>query len=67
MLFRSLHPLSIVVIGGLLSSTLLDQLVTPALFWRFGRKITAEQGVVAGGGENAQQSGVQRLAAEFDC
>jgi multidrug efflux pump subunit AcrB len=34
-----LHPLAIVVIGGLVTSTLLDQVVTPAVFLLFGRKV----------------------------
>ncbi|MBL7687451.1 MAG: efflux RND transporter permease subunit [Bdellovibrionaceae bacterium] len=33
-----LYPVALVIVGGLVSSTLLDMIVTPALFFRVGRK-----------------------------
>lgn len=33
-----LHPVAVTIFGGLISATLLDALVTPALFLRYGRK-----------------------------
>ena len=33
-----LYPVATVILGGLISSTLLDFFVHPALFWLFGRK-----------------------------
>ncbi|URI09393.1 efflux RND transporter permease subunit [Aquincola tertiaricarbonis] len=35
-----LHPVAVVIFGGLVSSTLLDTLLTPVLFWLFGRPAT---------------------------
>lgn len=37
-----LHPVAVVIVGGLLSSTLLDVLVTPTVFFHYGRKAAAE-------------------------
>ena len=37
-----LHPVAVVIVGGLVSSTLLDFLVTPLVFFRFGRQAAAQ-------------------------
>ena len=42
-----LYPVATVVLGGLVSSTLLDFFVRPALFWCFGRQ-DAERQMQAG-------------------
>lgn len=36
-----LHPVAVVIFSGIFSSTLLDFIVTPLVFWRFGRKSVA--------------------------
>ncbi|MBL8849012.1 MAG: hypothetical protein JNG89_04985 [Planctomycetaceae bacterium] len=55
----------IVVIRGMVSSTLLDQIVTPALFWRFGHKVAEEQ-KRAEATEATESASVLRIAAQFD-
>ena len=39
-----LHPVAVVIVGGLVSSTLLDMFVTPAVFYHFGKN-SAEKSV----------------------
>jgi CzcA family heavy metal efflux pump len=55
-----LHPLAVVVIGGLVASTLLDQLVTPALFCTFGRKVSERRL-----SPDEHYAASERLAASF--
>jgi hypothetical protein len=35
---KGLYPVATVILGGLISSTLLDFFVRPDLFWTFGRR-----------------------------
>jgi HME family heavy-metal exporter len=37
-----LHPVAVVIFGGLISSTLLDSLLTPLMFWLWGEKPLAK-------------------------
>jgi HME family heavy-metal exporter len=55
-----LHPVAVVIFGGLISSTLLDTVLTPVMFWRWGEKplerlLAAREGGQAGiPGESAK-------------
>ncbi|MCE9603434.1 MAG: CusA/CzcA family heavy metal efflux RND transporter [Planctomycetia bacterium] len=50
-----LYPVATVILGGLISSTLLDFFVHPALFWLFGRK-DAEHQVAVGDGDELDEA-----------
>lgn len=41
-----LHPVAVVIVGGLISSTLLDMFVTPTVFYKFGKRF-AEKNIKA--------------------
>jgi HME family heavy-metal exporter len=55
-----LYPVATVILGGLISSTLLDFFVHPALFWCFGRK-DAEEQLSAGSHDDLDDEFSQRL------
>ena len=44
-----LNPLAIVIFGGLISSTVISLFLTPALFYRFGRKAAERAGAESSG------------------
>lgn len=46
-----LHPVAVVIFGGLVSSTILDSLLTPMIFWLVGRKPL--EAIVAGESKEA--------------
>lgn len=55
-----LHPVAVVIFGGLVSSTLLDTILTPVMFWLFGEK--ALRRLVE---EPSPASGAQQLTEAF--
>ncbi len=50
-----LHPVAVVIFGGLISSTLLDTLLTPLMFWRWGQA-PLERLLAANADEHSQES-----------
>lgn len=48
-----LHPVAVTIFGGLVSATLLDALLTPLLFLRFGRKPLERLRALSQGGEHS--------------
>jgi HME family heavy-metal exporter len=60
-----LHPVAVVIFGGLISSTLLDTVLTPVMFWRWGEGPLARLlSPGDGGGDAAAIPGEAAKAAE---
>ncbi|MCL4193448.1 MAG: efflux RND transporter permease subunit, partial [Thermoguttaceae bacterium] len=62
-----LYPVATVIVGGLISSTLLDFFVRPALFWLFGRRaaerLIRQRELLADESEAELSHGAHRSAA----
>ncbi|HEB53582.1 MAG TPA: efflux RND transporter permease subunit, partial [bacterium] len=59
-----LYPVATVIIGGLVTNTLLDFLVMPGIFWRFGRSEAERLAAVATHAEDLDHVRAQLLPAE---
>jgi len=57
-----LYPVATVIIGGLISSTLLDFLVRPAIFWIFGKKAAEHVALVP----ESRDRAAEELSEELD-
>ncbi len=54
-----LHPVAVVIFGGLVSSTLLDTLLTPVIYWLFGEQPTRRLLETASSAETGGSESVQ--------
>ena len=57
-----LHPVAVTIFGGLISATLLDALITPVLFLRFGQK--SLERLIAGSRRNSLATATTSNVAE---
>lgn len=55
-----LHPVAVVIFGGLVSSTLLDTLLTPVMFWLFGESATRR--LIVGSSAHAESEPIAQEA-----